>query len=181
MRERLAGWASLPAIFSRGGVINRQELHDAHGAVEESERLKRLPRRTGEFLHGHDKVAEHASVLPRPRFKEWHMDKGKTEKLATQRGFFDELNNIKAAGLIGSGLKNTLGRLPGLGKAMGHALAEPALDVAGLGMLAVPTTHKMMTAKDPSERRMSGLELGGLGVLGAHPTFEIGKHLLARH
>lgn len=120
-----------------------------------------------------------SGALFQPRFKEWHLDKGDIEKQAMQRGFFDELERIKKAGMVGSGLRNVLGKMPGLGKAMGHRLAEPALDVAGLGMLAAPVAHKMMSEKG-TDKAMSGVELGGLGVLAAHPTYEIGKHLLAR-
>src|SRR5688572_18799143 len=56
----------LAKVFNRGGTLDRQELHDARGAVDESERLKRLPRLTGELVPSHDKVAEeYAPGIPR--------------------------------------------------------------------------------------------------------------------
>lgn len=60
------------------------------------------------------------------------------------------------------------------------SLAEHALDVGGLAMLAAPTVSKHFRNKEWSEKNKRRIELGGLGVLAAHPAYSIGKRLLTK-
>lgn len=78
-------------------------------------------------------------------------------QMATYVGFFSELNKLKTANL-----------------------AQHALEVGGLGLLAAPTAYKAITGKKVGEKKSRAAELGGLGVLAAHPAFEMGKHLLKK-
>jgi hypothetical protein len=50
-------------------------------------------------------------------------------------------------------------------------LAEHALDVAGLGVLAAPTVSKHFRDKEWGEKNKRRAELVGLGVLAAHPAY----------
>lgn len=72
-------------------------------------------------------------------------------------GFFDELQKTKKA-----------------------SLAEHALEVGGLGLLAAPTAYKAITGKKVKDRTSHAAELGGLGVLAAHPAYSMAKHLIKR-
>lgn len=68
-----------------------------------------------------------------------------------------------------------------MGRAMGHPLASPGLDLAGLGVLAVPSAQTLAnTRASQTERNHAKWELGGLGVLAAHPAWELGHSLLRR-
>ena len=59
------------------------------------------------------------------------------------------------------------------------SLAEHALDVGGLAMLAAPTVQKMRN-KPMSQKSTNRTELAGLGVLAAHPAYSMAKHLMKR-
>lgn len=56
------------------------------------------------------------------------------------------------------------------------SLAVPALENLGLGVLAVPSAKTLF---DPNasehDRSHAKYELGGLGILAAHPTYELGQ------
>lgn len=78
-------------------------------------------------------------------------------KMATYVGFMNELQKLKEAGL-----------------------AEHALEVGGLGLLAAPTAYKAITGKKAGEKKSLAAELGGLGILAAHPAYELGKHFLKK-
>lgn len=54
-----------------------------------------------------------------------------------------------------------------------------ALELAGLGALAYPSVQEARGKKvSPKTKRTA--ELGGLGVLAAHPAYSLGKHLLGK-
>lgn len=59
------------------------------------------------------------------------------------------------------------------------SLMVPALETAGLGILAKPSID---TLRDPNaeakERSHAKYELGGLGVLAAHPAYELANHYM---
>lgn len=55
------------------------------------------------------------------------------------------------------------------------------LDIAGLGVLAVPALHNLLRHYHPDEnatsgRVMAGSELGGLGLLAAKPIMDLLAH-----
>jgi len=56
------------------------------------------------------------------------------------------------------------------------SLAVPALENLGLGVLAVPSAKTLF---DPNasehDKNHAKYELGGLGILAAHPTYELGQ------
>ncbi len=60
-------------------------------------------------------------------------------------------------------------------------VAVPALEAAGLGILAVPGIR---TLRDPNasahDKNHAAWETAGLGVLGAHPMYELGQHALGK-
>lgn len=62
------------------------------------------------------------------------------------------------------------------------SLAVPALENLGLGVLAVPSAKTLF---DPNasehDKSHAKYELGGLGILAAHPTYELGAQKLAPH
>jgi hypothetical protein len=70
-------------------------------------------------------------------------------------------------------LREELSKIAGLGQA--------ALEVGGLGILGKPS---LSTLRSPTaskkEKSHAKWELGGLGVLAAHPALEVGKHFLKR-
>lgn len=59
------------------------------------------------------------------------------------------------------------------------SIAEQAMDLGGLGALALPTIQKMR-GKPMSEKNTQRAELGGLGILAAHPAYELGKKGLSK-
>ena len=60
------------------------------------------------------------------------------------------------------------------------SMAEHALDVGGLAMLAAPTVSKHFANKEWSEKNKRRAELGGLGVLAAHPAYSMAKRLIKK-
>ncbi len=60
-------------------------------------------------------------------------------------------------------------------KSVAKSNAVPALENIGLGTLAIPSAQTMF---DPNasdhDKRHAKYELGGLGILAAHPTYELG-------
>lgn len=81
-----------------------------------------------------------------------------------------DLRGMKTASLV-TGATDALSRF-GLTGANGRA----ALEVAGLGALAVPVGYHMAKADNNTDRALSGVEMGGLGLLAAPEI----AHLLGR-
>ena len=67
---------------------------------------------------------------------------------------------------------------PGIFRNLAKKNAVPALENLGLGVLAVPSAQTML---DPSasehDKGHAKYELGGLGILAAHPTYEMAHSL----
>lgn len=61
---------------------------------------------------------------------------------------------------------------------MRAATGEHGLDLLGLGVLGAPTAYEMATGDEVSPRWKHIAELGGLGILAAHPAKEL-FHTLA--
>jgi hypothetical protein len=55
------------------------------------------------------------------------------------------------------------------------SLAEHALDVGGLGVLAAPHLYHSATGKKVSDKTERNTELAGLGILAAHPAYTLAK------
>lgn len=81
--------------------------------------------------------------------------------------------------LAGAGLATAQAVKKKLTKKKQASAADHALDVAGLGALAIPTIQKMR-GKPMSEKNTHRAEIGGLGVLAAHPTYELAKKGLSK-
>jgi hypothetical protein len=60
-------------------------------------------------------------------------------------------------------------------KSVAKSNAVPALENIGLGTLAIPSAQTMFdTNASDHDKSHAKYELGGLGILAAHPTYELG-------
>lgn len=63
------------------------------------------------------------------------------------------------------------------GAAKQAAIIHPAIDLAGLGILAKRPFEHLRHSQDPEAIRDAKWELGGLGVLAAPAAYDVGKAL----
>lgn len=113
------------------------------------------------YTHPYDEIAQRAKEINPLALQNLPF-----MKQAQKKGFPDKYEAHKET------IKNALPHLRAAKVNKTASLAVPSLENLGLGILAAPSAAHLM-GHEMNEDNKSKMELAGLGVLAAHPTYEL--------